>query len=86
MNLNGSGAESLPHHWLRFRGHGADRAMHVPLAPNLGLGRRRVQVCVHDVQEESPPAFDTDDCHGGARLLLDSRLLVQNHRSAASCS
>ncbi len=66
MNLNGSGAESLPHHWLRFRRHGADRAMHVPLAPNLGLGRRRVQVCVHDVQEESPPAFDTDHCHGGA--------------------
>src|SRR5438477_183566 len=38
--------------------------MRVPLPPDLGFGRRCVQVLVHDVEKESLAAFDPDDDHG----------------------
>ena len=41
--------------------HGADRAMHVPLPPDLGFGRRRIQVPVDDVQDVPLAPLDADD-------------------------
>src|SRR6059058_2956714 len=38
-----------------------DPAMRVPLPPDLGFGRRRIKVLVHDVEKESLPALDPDD-------------------------
>src|ERR1700683_2256283 len=53
--------------------HRADRAMHVPLPPNLGFGGSGVQVRVDDVQKKSLPSLDADDAYsdivGAARVL-----------------
>src|SRR5439155_7444119 len=40
-----------------------DPAMRVPLPPDLGFGRRRVQVLVHDVEKVSLATLDPDDGH-----------------------